>query len=230
MYAGLSILGAYHLPLYSGLAISGAFHSPQPLPSPLQSGLSTKGASHSPSSSSSQSLGGVAVASGTLSGASSSQRAGFLAAGSTIRGGASSSQSSGFFAAGSSILGESTQSSGLESVGSSMIFSGFMAGLKSLLERSEAVLTCLLSTSSLTLLSVPTIAVYRWVKPSPTSGEGGLMRCFSSHSPDRGLRWRRIKCTLLVLPQWSGPNMMVYGVSALKPSCESSSEAESSLR
>ena len=71
-------------------------------------------------------------------------------------------------------MGSSTHSSGLESVASSMTFSGLTAGLKSVLERSEAVLTCLLSTSSLTLLSVPTMAVYRWVAPSPTSGEGGL--------------------------------------------------------
>lgn len=35
---------------------------------------------------------------------------------------------------------------------------------------------------------------------------------------------------LLVSPQWSGPNMMVYGVDAWKPSRESSSEAVSSLR
>ena len=144
--------------------------------------------------------------------------------------GATSSQSSGFFASGSSILGVSTQSSGLASAGSSMTFSGLTAGLKSVLERSEAVLTCLLSTSSWTLLSVPTIAVYRWVFPSATSGDGGLIRCFSSHSPESGLRWRRMKCTLFVLPQWSGPNIMVYGVSALKPSCESASEAERSLR
>lgn len=126
-------------------------------------------------------------------------------------------------------MGSSIQSSGFESVGSSMTFSGLTGGLKSVLERSEAVLTCLLSTSSLTLLSVPTMAVYRWVSPSPTSGEGGPTRCFSSHSPETGFRWRRMKCTLFVEPQLSGPNMMVYGVSALKPSCERSSEAESSL-
>jgi hypothetical protein len=73
------------------------------------------------------------------------------------------------------------------------------------------------------------MAVYRWVSPSPTSGDGGPTRCFSSHSPERGFRWRTMKCTLFVEPQLSGPNMMVYGVSALKPSCESSFEAESSL-
>lgn len=126
-------------------------------------------------------------------------------------------------------MGSSTHSSGLASLASSMTFSGLTAGLKSVFERSEAVLTCLLSTSSLTLLSVPTMAVYRWVCPSLTSGEGGPTRCFSSHSPESGLRWRRMKCTLFVLPQTSGPNMMVYGVSALKPSCESSSEAERSF-
>ena len=61
------------------------------------------------------------------------------------------------------------------------------------------------------------------------SGTGGVTRCFSSHSLLIGFWWRRMKCTLLVSPHLSGPNMMVYGVSALNPSCESASDALSSF-
>ena len=70
----------------------------------------------------------------------------------------------------------------------------------------------------MTVLSVPTMAVYRCVILSIVSGMGGDTRCFSSHAPETGFSWRRMKCTLLVSPHLSGPNMMVYGVSALKPS------------
>ena len=71
--------------------------------SPLYSGLGSVGASHSPSSSSSQSSGLVALASGSLAGMSS--------------------QPSGFLSSGSGICGASTQSAGLDALGS-LIFLG----------------------------------------------------------------------------------------------------------
>ena len=43
-------------------------------------------------------------------------------------------------------------------------------------------------------------------------GEGGFLRCFSSHSPVVGFWWRKMKWTLLVAPHLSGPNMIVKGV------------------
>mgnify|MGYP006950323764 CR=1 FL=1 len=73
-------------------------------------------------------------------------------------------------------------------------------------------------------------AVLTWVCLSLTLGMGGVVRCFSSHSPVMGLLWRKMKCTLFVSPHLSGPNMIVYGVDAWKPSSDSSSDAVSSLR
>jgi len=43
-------------------------------------------------------------------------------------------------------------------------------------------------------------------------GAGGFFKCFSSHRPVIGFRCRKMKCTLLVVPHLSGPNMIVKGV------------------
>mmetsp|Transcript_32496 Transcript_32496/g.75788 ORF Transcript_32496/g.75788 Transcript_32496/m.75788 type:complete len:342 (+) Transcript_32496:929-1954(+) len=206
----------------------GAAHSPQP--AYLHFGLSMIGASHSPSSSSSQSSGVVAFASGTLSGSSSYHSSGFVAAASTIFFGASSSQSSGFDAAGSSILGRSTHPDGFLSVGSSMYLRGLTAGLNESSSSSDLLSTSSPSTRILTRLSAVTMAVYRCV-PVSDFGTGGETRCFSSkvHSSQLGRLCCRMKCTLFVFPHLSGPNITVYGVEALNPVRDRSSDALSNL-
>mmetsp|Transcript_19305 Transcript_19305/g.62963 ORF Transcript_19305/g.62963 Transcript_19305/m.62963 type:complete len:209 (-) Transcript_19305:406-1032(-) len=208
--------------------MTGGFHSPQP--AALHFGFGTIGGSHSPSSSSSQSAGALAVASGTWSGSSSSHAAGFTALGSLIRTGASLSQLSGLTASGSTILGASTQSAGLMSSGSSTSFGGLIASRKSVSDSRSAVFFSSPSTRMRTLLSGLKMAVYRCGFRSWTGGMKGDVMWHSFHVPSVGLLWRRMKCSLWLEPQRSGPNMMVYGVSPLKVSDERPSSAAKSFR
>mmetsp|Transcript_16185 Transcript_16185/g.27949 ORF Transcript_16185/g.27949 Transcript_16185/m.27949 type:complete len:206 (+) Transcript_16185:1744-2361(+) len=192
----------------------GRFHSPQP-DAASHLGLAILGASHDPSSSSSQSSGIFASGSLTYSGSSSSQSSGFSASASSISRGASSSQSSGFVASTSRISFSSTQSSGLWSVGSSMVSGGLTGGSKSL--RRLPLRTESWSMKISNELSFFTTRVYRCDSLSLLI-EGGFFRCFSSTTPVFGFLWRKMKWTLLVTPHLSGPNMMVYGVLSWKSS------------
>merc|ERR1719282_1200143 len=107
----------------------GRDHGPHP-GAPEHAGFSMSAASQSPSISSSQSSGLTASGSGIMSGSSSSQPEGFTAVSSRICLGAFSSQSSGLLASGSGIFSLSSQSDGLESVGSSISAGGLTGGVK----------------------------------------------------------------------------------------------------
>jgi len=134
-----------------------------------------------------------------------------LAASSRMVSGAASSQSSGFRASGSGISAASTQSAGLESVGSSISRGGRMGGVKSVGEASDPSRSTVPSIFTAKVSSGRITSVYTWLSESPR-GRGGSARCRSSTTPVTGLRQRMMRCTLSVLPQRSGPNMMRYGV------------------
>ena len=130
-------------------------------------------------------------------------------------------------ASGSGMVASSTQSNGFSSDGSLISSGGLTGGSKS--SNNDPALTSTVSTCTAYVLSGLMVSVYTCGRASVLM-VGAPLRCFSSHSPDTAF-WRcKMKCTLLVPPHLSGPNITAYGEFGVRPSGVKPSSWRSTLR